>query len=93
MIVSRESDVLFQVKETSSRFEKDLEKGSEGISTWMLKSPVIRSSEVDETRSSSREDISEIKTDSEEIWGWYIVSKVSDDEEMLNLVQRDSNAV
>ena len=77
----------------SSRFEKDLEKGSEGISTWMLKSPVIRSSEVDEARSSSREDISEIKTDWEEFGGRYIVSRVNDEEEMVNLVQRDSNAV
>ena len=53
----------------SSRFEKDLEKGSKGMSTWMLKSPVMRSSEVDEARSSNREDTSETKTEWEEFGG------------------------
>jgi len=53
----------------SSRFEKDLEKGSKGMSTWMLKSLVMRSSEVDEARSSNREDISETKTEWEEFGG------------------------
>jgi hypothetical protein len=68
MVVSRACDVLFKVKDFS-RFEKVLQKGSEGISTWILKSLVIRSSKVDGARSSSREDISEIKTDWEEFGG------------------------
>ena len=77
----------------SRRFEKGLEKGSERMSTWMLKSPVIRTSELDEARSSSREDNSEIKTGCEVFGGRYIVTKVNDDPDMVNLVQRDSNVV
>ena len=77
----------------SRRFEKDLERGSERMSTWMLKSPVIRTSELDETKSSSREDNSEIKTGYEMFGGRYIVSSVNDDPEMVNFIQRDSNVV
>ena len=57
------------------------------------KSPVIRTSELDEAISSSREDNSEIKTGCEIFGGWYIVTKVNDDPDMVNFVQRDSNVV
>ena len=48
---------------------------------------MIKSSGVDEARSSSMEDISEIKTDWEDFGGRYIISRVNDEKEMVNFAR------
>ena len=68
-----------------------------GMSTWMLKSPVMMSSEGDVARSSSRVANSETKVALDEEGGRYMVRRMKDSglvcEVVVRRTQRDSKEV
>ena len=65
-------------EKVSRRLRKGEEDGQSGVSTWMLKSPVMMSSEGDVAKSSSKVANSERKIDLEDEGGRYIVSRMND---------------
>ena len=84
-------------REKASRRLRKGEEGQFGVSTWILKSPVIMSSEGDVARSSSKVANSERKMDLEDEGGRYIVSKMKErdlkSEVVVNRAQSDSKEV
>ena len=84
-------------EKASRRLRKGEEEGQFGVSTWILKSPVIMSSEGDVARSSSKVANSERKMDLEDEGGRYIVSRMKDrgfeSEVVVKRAQSDSNEV
>ena len=65
-------------EKASRRLRKGDEEGQLGVSTWILKSPVMMSSEGEVARSSSKVANSERKMDLEDEGGWYIVSTMKE---------------
>ena len=84
-------------EKASRRLRKGEEEGQFGMSTWILKSPVIMSSEGDVARSLSKAANSERKIDLEDDGGRYKVSRIKDrgleSEVMMKRAQSDSNEV
>ena len=84
-------------EKASRRLRNGEEEGQFGVSTWILKSPVIMSSEGDVARSSSKVANSERKIDLEDEGGLYIVSRMKDrgfeSEVVVKRAQSDSNEV
>jgi len=91
-------NVMCWLREKASR---RLRKGEEdeqlGVSTWMLKSPVMMSSEGEVARSSSRVANSERKMGLEDEGGRYMVRRMKDSglvsEVVVRRTQRDSKEV
>ena len=84
-------------EKAARRLRKGEEEEQFGVSMWILKSPVIMSSEGDVARSSSKVANSEIKMDLEDEGGRYIVSRMKDrglkSEVVVKRAQIDSNEV
>ena len=84
-------------EKASRRLRKGEEDEQLGVSTWMLKSPVMMSSEGEVARSSSRVANSERKMGLEDEGGRYMVRRMKDSglvsEVVVRRTQRDSKEV